>query len=179
MFIIALKTILNGKSRLSFLPSDSIILVTTTNGPTYQIQNKVIMNIFIRSSRDRQKKGKRPPWGRDSRVENHWTSQVVCKDANCVANAEINCRCLVLPMQKQKHNWNWSVHYYILRIRFSKISLFRMVLKRLKSHRFCNGVARTFSYTQAWVSERGRDLKISSKKTLFLVSSSKKQISPH
>jgi len=40
--------------------------------------------------------------------------------------------CLVLPTQKQKHNWNLSVKYFILRIRFGKISLFRMVLKRLK-----------------------------------------------
>ena len=40
--------------------------------------------------------------------------------------------CLVLPTQKRKHNWTWSVKYFILRIRFSKISLFRMVLKRLK-----------------------------------------------
>jgi len=29
------------------------------------------------------------------------------------------------------------------------------VLKRLKLHKFFNGVAQTFSYTQAWVSERG------------------------
>jgi len=41
---------------------------------------------------------------------------------------------LLLPMQKQKHNWNWSATYFILRIRFNKTSLFRMVLKRLKLH---------------------------------------------
>ena len=33
---------------------------------------------------------------------------------------------------KRKHNWNWSVKYYILRIRFNKISLLRMLLKCLK-----------------------------------------------
>ena len=35
---------------------------------------------------------------------------------------------------KQIHHWNWSATYFILRIRISKISLFRMVLKRLKLH---------------------------------------------
>jgi len=35
-----------------------------------------------------------------------------------------------------------------------------MVLKRLKLHRFFSGVTRMFSYTQAWVSERGTNLKI-------------------
>jgi len=39
-------------------------------------------------------------------------------------------------MQRQKHNWNWSVKHFILRIRFSKISLFRMVLKRSKFTNF-------------------------------------------
>ena len=39
-------------------------------------------------------------------------------------------------MQKQKRNQNWSVKYLILRLGFSKISLFRMVLKRLKLHQF-------------------------------------------
>jgi len=36
------------------------------------------------------------------------------------------------------------VKYFILRVRFSKISLFGMVLKCLKFHKFFNGVARTF-----------------------------------
>jgi len=62
--------------------------------------------------------------------------QVVRKDASCVANAEIKYSCLVLPMQKQKHNWNWSVKFFILRIRFSKVSLFRMALKCLKLPNF-------------------------------------------
>jgi len=52
------------------------------------------------------------------------------------------------------------------------------VLKRFKLHQFFNGVARTFSYAQAWVWERGKNLKISAKKAVFLVSSGKKQISP-
>jgi len=30
-----------------------------------------------------------------------------------------------------------------------------MVLRRLKLHQFFNGMAQTFSYTQAWVSEGG------------------------
>ena len=42
----------------------------------------------------------------------------------------------MLLMQKQKHNWNWSVKYFILRTRLSKISLFGMLLKRLKLHQF-------------------------------------------
>jgi len=41
-----------------------------------------------------------------------------------------------------------------------------MMLTRLKLHQFINGVARTFSYVQAWVSEGGRNMKISAKKTL-------------
>jgi len=52
-------------------------------------------------------------------------------------------------------DWNWSVKHFILHIRFSKISQFRMILIRLKLHQFFNGVARTFSYTQAWASEEG------------------------
>jgi len=48
-------------------------------------------------------------------------------------------------------------------------------LKRFKLHQFFNGVERTFSYTQAWVSEGGQEFeKISAKKVVFLVSSSKK-----
>jgi len=39
-------------------------------------------------------------------------------------------------------------------------------------------MARTFSYSQAWVSEGGRNTKISAKKAVFLVLSGKKQISP-
>jgi len=58
---------------------------------------------------------------------------------------------LVLPMQKE-HNWKWSVKYFILRIRFNKISQFRMLLKRInytELQQFFDGVARNFSYTQA------------------------------
>jgi len=43
---------------------------------------------------------------------------------------------IVLPMQIQQHNWNWSVKYMILCMRVSRISLFRMFLKRLKLHQF-------------------------------------------
>jgi len=38
------------------------------------------------------------------------------------------------------------------------------VSKRLKLHQLFNGVARTFSYTQACVSEGGRNLKIAAKR---------------
>jgi len=38
-----------------------------------------------------------------------------------------------------------------------------MVLTRLKLHQFFNGAARTFSYTQAWVSERGQEFEKFSK----------------
>jgi len=48
-----------------------------------------------------------------------------------------------------------------------------MVLKRFKLHQFFNGVARTFSYTQAWVSEGGQEFENFSKKGYFLVSSGK------
>ena len=74
--------------------------------------------------------------------------KVVCTDANCVVNAKIKYRYLVLPMRKQKHNQNCSVKYFILCIRFSKISLFRMVLKRLKLHQIF-GVHEFFFCTQA------------------------------
>jgi len=43
------------------------------------------------------------PWTRQSICSN-W--QVVCKDAKCVANAEIKYSYLVLPIQKQKRSWN-------------------------------------------------------------------------
>jgi len=44
-----------------------------------------------------------------------------------------------------------------------------MVFKRLKIYQFFNAAARTFSYTQAWVSEGRQELKIFSKKDVFLV----------
>jgi len=47
-------------------------------------------------------------------------------------------------MQKQKHSWNWSVKYFLLRIWFSKISLFGIVSKRLKLPIFFNCLAQTF-----------------------------------
>ena len=53
------------------------------------------------------------PKCKDTTKHSNW--QVVCKDANCVASAEIKYSYLVLPMQKQKHNWNLSVKYLILR----------------------------------------------------------------
>jgi len=43
-----------------------------------------------------------------------------------------------------------------------------MVLKCLKLHQFFNGVARTFSYTQAWLSEGGQEFENFSKKTCIL-----------
>jgi len=53
-----------------------------------------------------------------------------------------------------------------------------MVLERLKLRQLFNGVARTFSYTQAWGRKGSRNLQISAKKAVFLFSSGKKQISP-
>ena len=53
---------------------------------------------------------------------------------------------------KRKHNWNWYAKYFILRIRFNKISLFRMLLQRLKLHRITaifRWCGTNFSYTQA------------------------------
>ena len=41
-------------------------------GSMYEILNtEIIMNIFIRSSRNPKKKGKQPPWGRGPQVANH------------------------------------------------------------------------------------------------------------
>jgi len=51
-------------------------------------------------------------------------------------------------------------------------------VKTLQITPICNGVVRTFSYTQAWLSEGGPEFEHFSKKALFLVSSGKKQISP-
>ena len=54
---------------------------------------------------------------------------------------------------KRKHNRNWSVKYFILRIRFNKISPFRMLLKRLKLHRITTifrWCGTHFFYTQAY-----------------------------
>jgi len=50
-----------------------------------------------------------------------------------------------------------------------------MVFKRLKIHQFFNAVARTFSYTQAWVLEGRQELKNFSKKDVFLVFRGKKK----
>jgi len=55
--------------------------------------------------------------------------------------------------------------------------IFRMVLKRLKLHQLFDGWHELFS-TQAWVSEGGRNLKISAKKAVFLVVSGEKKIPP-
>ena len=52
-----------------------------------------------------------------------------------------------------------------------------MVLKRFKLHQFFNGVARTLSYTQAWVSERGKEFDNVKNKSCYLILSGKKQIS--
>jgi len=43
-----------------------------------------------------------------------------------------------------------------------------MVLKRLKLLKFFNGVARTISYTQAWVSEGGQEFQKFQQKCCFL-----------
>jgi len=43
-----------------------------------------------------------------------------------------------------------------------------MVSKQVKLHQFFNGVARTFSYTQAWMWEEEQEFKNFSKKGFFL-----------
>jgi len=53
-----------------------------------------------------------------------------------------------------------------------------MVLKRLKLHQFFNGVARTFPTHKHGCRKKGKNLKISAKKAVFLVSSGKNYISP-
>jgi len=60
------------------------------------------------------------------------------------------------------------VKYFILCIRFNEISLFRLVLKRFKLHLFFNGVARMFSYTQAWMLEEEQEFENLSKNGCFL-----------
>jgi len=83
----------------------------------------------------------------------------------------------VLPIKKQKHNWNWSVKNFVLHIRFSKISLFRMVVKRLKLHQFLMGSTNSFLHTSMGVG-KGTGIWNFQQKTVFLVLSGKKQISP-
>jgi len=68
MVIITLKTISSEKVGYHLL-GDPIILVTTNSGSMYEIQNiEVVLNIFIRSSRDPRKKAN------DPQVENHWNN---------------------------------------------------------------------------------------------------------
>jgi len=52
-----------------------------------------------------------------------------------------------------------------------------MVLKRLKLPQFFNGAERTFPTHKHGCRKTGRNLKISAKRTVFLVSSGEKQIS--
>ena len=52
----------------------------------------------------------------------------------------------------KKHNSKWSVKYFIVRMRFNKISVFKALLKRIKSpelQQFFRSVSRKFLYTQA------------------------------
>jgi len=51
-----------------------------------------------------------------------------------------------------------------------------MVLKGLKLHQFFNSLARTFSSSEAWVSERRKEFENFGKNVIFLVSSGKNQI---
>jgi len=69
-----------------------------------------------------------------------------------------------------------QIFHFVYRIQ--QITLFRMVLKRLKLPQFFNGVARTFPPHKRGCQKRGKNLEISAKKAVFLVSSVKKQISP-
>ena len=72
------------------------------------------------------------------------SQQVVCKDANCVANAETKYNSLMLPMQTQKDNELKLICQILLRMRLCKFSLFKMVFKRLKLHQFFNGMHERF-----------------------------------
>jgi len=85
--------------------------------------------------------------------------QVLCKDANCVANVEIKYTYLVLPMQKQKHNRNLSVECFIFLMRFRKISLLIMVLKRVKLHQFLMVRHERFPTYKHGCRKGGRNLK--------------------
>jgi len=51
-------------------------------------------------------------------------------------------------------------------------------VKTLEISPIFDGVAPTFSYTQAWVSEGGQEFENFSKKAVFLISCGKQQISP-
>jgi len=73
----------------------------------------------------------------------------------------------MLPI-KNKIQLKLICEIFYLRIRLNKISIFRIVLKRLKLHHSFNGVARIFSYTQAWVSEGEQEFENFSKKGCFL-----------
>ena len=75
-------------------------------------------------------------------------------------------------------SWNSSVKHFILRIRFIKISLFGMILIRLKLHQFFNGVARTFPTHKHGRRKRGQEFQKFSKKLFSPFWVVKKQISP-
>jgi len=55
-----------------------------------------------------------------------------------------------------------------LRIRFSKASLFGIVLRRLKLHQFLMVWHKRFLHTNIWVSEEGQEFENFSKKCWFL-----------
>jgi len=97
------------------------------------------------------------------------------QDKGYVATSKLSARMpIVLPMQKQKHNWNWAVKYFILCTRLIKISQFRMTLKRLKSHQFLMVWHERYPAHKHRCRNGGRNLEISAKKAVFLVSSGKK-----
>ena len=88
-----------------------------------------------------------------------------------IANAEITYSYLAMPIQK--HSWNWSDKYFILRVKISKVSLFGMVLKRLKLPWFLMVWNQLFLHTCIWVSEEGQEFENFSKNYIFLISSGK------
>jgi len=92
---------------------------------------------------------------------------------------------MVLPIQlfsrssaKTKAQLELICQIFHFSYRIQQITLFRMVLKRLKIPQFFNGVAGTFPPHKHGCRKRGNDLKISAKKAVFLFSSVKNQISP-
>ena len=114
------------------------------------------------------------------------------QDKTYVASSKLSVRIpIVLPMQKKirlfsvantktKTQLKLICHvFHFAYIRFSKISLFGMVLKRLKLpklFKWCG--TNLFLHTSIWVSEGGQEFENFSKNAAFIISIGKNQISP-
>jgi len=80
--------------------------------------------------------------------------QVVCKDANCVANVKTKTQ---LKLICQIFNVGYKIQQNFT---------ISMMSKRFKLHQVFGGVARTFSYTKSWVLEGGHKIENFSKSLL-------------